>query len=151
MCWWITFTGPYHMWKKMTLHHIPANIFFLCRLASQLQQCKPCDIHRCTWKLMRYGFCCCVEYVLSWTSLDALLLCLFIAVYLCSPCFCVEVTLSLSRFPLVCPSVLLRPHIFIWQRWSMKVWWCCFLTFFKSHIWLSPATFAASALCVYGL
>lgn len=56
---------------------------------------------------MRYCFCCCVEYVFSWTSLDALMLCLFIAVYLCSPCFCVEVTVSLSLFPLVCPSVLL--------------------------------------------
>lgn len=78
------------------MHHIPVNIIFLCRLASPLQQCNPCDhpeMHMKTDKMCSL-------------KLEALILCLFIAVCPCSPCFCVKVIVSLSLCLLVCPSVL---------------------------------------------
>lgn len=67
-----------------------------------------------------------------WTSL---MFCLLIAVYLCSPCFYVKVTVSLSLFPLclsICGSAPSQLFIFLSDKdevWKYDDAVACFLSF----------------------
>lgn len=78
---------------------------------------------------MRWCFCYCV------TSSDANV----VSVYLCFPCFCVKVTVSVSLFPMVCPSVILLNYTYFLSP-EDEVWKYDDLAAHRCHTWLSPAS-----------
>lgn len=70
-------------------------MFFFSRLANHV------TIRRCTWKLMRWCFCCCVEYEHHWCFVCSLLYISVLHVSMWrSQCLCL-------CFLSVCPSVVL--------------------------------------------